>query len=104
MNDIERGMMKYQPYQSLTAQSLYLVKMRYEKNKTPRPHISSDRAEEINEILINYDEEEVEARYWEDGYMYSLKGVIRLISATFKYLIIGEKTISFRDLIELTRM
>ena len=103
MNE-ERGMMKYMPYQSLTAQAAFLAKMRYEKNKTPRPLISSDRAEEINEVLVNYDEEEVEARYWEDGYMFNIRGIIARISATFKFLIIGEKEIPFKNLIELTRI
>ena len=103
MNE-DRGMMKYMPYQSLSAQAGYLAKMRYEKNKQPRPHISSDRAEEINEILVHYDEEEVEARYWEDGYLFVIRGVITMVSALFHYLIIGEKTISFRNLIELNRI
>ena len=55
----DRGMVKWMPYQSLVEQTSFLARMRYEKNKKPRPHISSDRAREINEILVTYEGEEV---------------------------------------------
>ena len=72
----DRGMVKWMPYKSLVEQTSFLARMRYEKNKKPRPHISSDRAREINEILVTYEGEEVAARYYHDGYLYDLTGRI----------------------------
>ena len=104
MNQDSRGMVKWLPYQSLTPQASILAEMRYEKNKRPRPHIASDRAEEINEILVHYASEEVKAQYWEDGYLKDLLGVIKKIDATFRYLILNGKRIDFVNLIDLQRV
>ena len=100
MNE-DRGMMKYAPYKSLIEQSTVLARMRYEKGKRPRPLISSDRAREINDILIGYDGEDVDCEYYEDGYRHHILGVIFEISALFHYLVIGEKKIEFRNILNL---
>ena len=59
----ERGMLKWAPYKSLEQQADYLARMEYERNKIPCPQISSDKAEEINEIVSNYHNETVVAKY-----------------------------------------
>lgn len=100
----ERGMMKYQPYQSLTEQSAILARMRYEKGKTEKPLISAERAEEINEILIHYEQEPVEAEYFEDGYRHRVKGTISRIDPMWKYLVVEGKRISFPMLLNLERI
>ncbi|MBQ9457433.1 MAG: YolD-like family protein [Bacilli bacterium] len=101
MNDSDRGMMKYAPYKSLVEQSTILAKMRYEKGKRPRPLISADRAREINDVLVGYGGEEVEAEYYEDGYRHRIEGVIETISSTLRFLIIEGKQIAFGDLLTL---
>ena len=103
MNDQDRGMMKWLPYQSLTEQATILARMRYEKNKIPRPHISSDRAKEINEILVSYHGEPLLAKYYEDGYLHRLQGIITRIDALAKFLLFGDKRIEFKNLIDLQR-
>lgn len=100
MNE-DRGMMKWAPYRSLIEQAPILARMRYEKGKRPRPHISSDRAREINDILTAYSGEEVDAEYYEDGYRHQIHGIISEISALYRYLVIEEKRISFVDLLNL---
>lgn len=99
----DRGMVKWMPYQSLVEQSSFLARMRYEKNKKPRPHISSDRAREINEILVTYEGEEVAACYYHDGYLYDLTGRISKIDALYHRLWINGILIPFPDLIDLRR-
>lgn len=102
MNE-DRGMMKWASYRSLVDQATYLEKMRYEKNKVPKPKIASERAEEINEILSHYAGEDVIVTYWNDGYLYEIKGSIGFIDAIFKFLRIGGRTISFREMVGLER-
>ena len=75
----QRGMVKWAPYKSLIEQAPILARMRYEKNKKPRPWISQDRAAEINEVLVAYHQEEVDANYYEDGYLYDIRGIIDVI-------------------------
>ena len=100
----DRGMMKWMPYKSLTEQSVVLSRLLYEKRKTPRPQISSDRAEEINEILVGYHHEPVRAKYWEDGYLHYLEGIISCIDALTKSLCIAGKKILFPNLIDLIQI
>ena len=50
----ERGMKKWAPYKSLNEQDKYLKKVSDNNKKISKPQISSDEAEEINEILVNY--------------------------------------------------
>lgn len=100
----ERGMVKYQPYQSLVDQASILSRMRYEKNKRPKPHLSSDMAEEINEILIHYAREEVRARYYEDGYVYPLVGTISRIDVVNKTMTMEGRRIPFSRLVGLERI
>ena len=99
----DRGIVKWMPYKSLVEQSTILAKMLYEKHKSPRPQISCDRAEEINEILVHYNKEEVRAKYWEDGYLYYLDGTISKIDVLNHCLDIDGKRISFPNLIDLVR-
>ncbi len=99
----DRGMMKWMPYQSLVEQGTFLRRMRYEKNKVERPRISSERANDINDILTTYGGEEVKARYYEDGYLFDLSGHIDKIDAVWHYLSINGKKIQFVNLINLER-
>ena len=50
----ERGMKKWAPYKSLNEQEDYLNKLHKKQEKVERPRISSDEADNINEILVNY--------------------------------------------------
>ena len=97
----DRGMMKYAPYQSLIEQSASLRKLRYNKNKKEKPAISNERAEEINSVLTNYDNENVIIRFYEDGYLYYIEGKIEKIEPMYRYLLIREKKIEFKNLIEI---
>lgn len=100
----ERGMVKYQPYQSLVDQASILSRVRYEKNKKPKPRISSDMAEEINEILTHYAREEVRALYYEDGYVYPLIGKISRIDVFERSMTMEGKRIPFSRLVGLERL
>ena len=63
----DRGMKKWAPYKSLIEQEKYLNKAKQNSEKETRPQISSDEAELINEILVNYHGEELEILYWRNG-------------------------------------
>ena len=104
MRGSDRGMVKYQPYKSLVEQSAILARMRYEKNKQSKPWISSDRAEEINEILVHYAREEARLEYWEDGYRYALFGSMDRIDVTRRVIAMKGKSIAFSQLVNLERV
>lgn len=97
----DRGMKKWAPFSSLIEQSTCLEKMKYEKNKIDKPLISSDRAEKINQILVNYAGQEVEIKYYYDGYIYTIITTIKRIDKEYKKLVLPSGTLSFKDIIDL---
>jgi hypothetical protein len=100
---LDRGMVKWAPYQSLVEQATSLAFMRRQKAKVAKPQLSNEAAEEINEILVDYCDEEVTAKYWRDGFFYEATGPISRIDTVFRYLVIGETKIELRSLVALTR-
>jgi hypothetical protein len=103
MNGSERGMVKWSPYQSLVEQATSLAKMRHRKNKVDKPIISNEQANEINEILTNYNHEAIIAKYWEDGCIYYLEGTVEKIDPFERRILIGGKRISFASLVQISR-
>lgn len=97
----DRGMLKWAPYKSLDQQADFLARMDYERNKRPCPQMSSDKAEEINDLLANYKGEKIVARYWHDGYIYAIHGYLEEVSTIYGYLRIGGEEIYFRQLTDL---
>ena len=101
----ERGMKKWAPYKSLIEQEKYLKKASDDNNKPVRPTISSDEAEEINEILVNYAGEELVITYWRNEKINSVSSIIKKIDPVNKKIVLPDrKTILFSELINLERI
>lgn len=94
-------MKKWAPFASLIEQSTYLEKMHYEKNKGEKPHMSSERAEQINKILTNYHGEEVIISYFYDGYVYSINKKIKRIDKNNKKLYFNDGFIPFSEIVNI---
>ena len=101
----ERGMKKWAPYKSLTEQENYLNKLHKKQNKVERPQMSSDEAETINEILVNYHGEELLITYWRNEQINTISTTIKKIDPVNKKIILPErKTILFNELIKIARV
>lgn len=101
MNDNDRGMKKYMPYKSLNEQSSFLQRMRYEKGKKEKPPMFEEKAEAINEILVNYHGQRLLVRYHRDGYIHEEKGSLELLSGHDKMLCINGNDILFKELVDV---
>ena len=97
----ERGMVKYAPYQSLTAQAEALARMREEKHYIEKPLISYDKAEEINRTLTEYDGEEITLVYWKAGRIERICGQIRKIDPIFHAIYIDDLRLSLPSIIDI---
>ena len=101
----ERGMKKWAPYKSLVEQEKYLKKAKQNNNVQVRPQISSDEAENINEILVNYHGEELLISYWRNGTINTVSSVLMKIDPENKKIVLPERrTIYFKELISLERV
>ena len=101
----ERGMKKWAPYKSLPEQEKYLKRIKEEQEKVTRPVISSDEAEEINEILVNYSGEEILITYWRNEKINTMSSIFKKIDVDNKKIVLPDrKTIYFHELIKLERL
>ena len=101
----ERGMKKWAPYKSLIEQEKYLKKASQKNEKQERPQISSDEAESINEILVNYHGEELEITYWRNEKINTVSSILVKIDPENKKIVLPERrTIYFKELISLARV
>ena len=98
-------MKKWAPYKSLIEQEKYLKKAHQDNEVIARPVISSDEAEEINEILVNYHGEELEVSYWRNDKINTISTILVKIDPVNKKIVLPErKTINFNELISLKRI
>ena len=101
----ERGMKKLAPYKSLNEQDKYLKKVSDDNKKISKPQISSDEAEEINEILVNYQGEELIITYFRSDKINIINAVIKRIDPLNKKIVLFDrKTISFNEIVKLERV
>ena len=101
----ERGMKKWAPCKSLIEQEKYLKKASQKNEKQERPQISSDEAENINEILVNYNGEELEITYWRNEKINTISSILVKIDPVNKKIVLPErKTIYFKELISIERI
>ena len=98
----ERGMKKWAPYKSLNEQENHLNKLHKNNEKVEKPRISSDAAEEINEILVNYRGEELLITFYRNEKIQSITSTIKKIDVENKKIVlIDRKTIYFAELVGL---
>ena len=101
----ERGMKKWAPYKSLNEQEHYLNKLHKDNEKVEKPKISSDVAEEINKILVNYHGEELVITFYKNERIQCINSIIKKIDAENKKIVLPDrKTIYFVELIGLERI
>ena len=98
----ERGMKKWAPYKSLIEQESYLNKLHDNNQKVEKPHISSDEAELINEILVNYQGEALLITYWRGGKINTISAILKKIDPLNKKIVLQDRrTIYFSEIIKL---
>ena len=89
----DRGMKKWAPYKSLIEHDPALAKMKDDKDKIEKPKISSEVAEEINEILTNYHGEELIVSFYRDGRIVTRQINIKRIDEVERKLILSDKKV-----------
>ena len=98
----DRGMKKWAPYKSLSEQEEYLQKTRYSKVKIEKPIISNEAAEEINNILVNYEGQPLLVKYFRNGKIYEEEIVIKSIEPIEKKLVlVSRRIIKLNEIFEL---
>lgn len=95
----ERGMKKWNAYKSLPEHDPAIRGTMDQRYKVPRPVISSEEAEIINEILTNYHGELLEVEYYRNEELHNLTDTIKKIDTySRKITFTGGTKISLNEL------
>ena len=98
----DRGMKKWAPYKSLVEQTPSLEGTYEDNRKIERPKISQDVAEEINEILVNYHNQDLKIRFFQRGRVYETISSFKKIDVMNKKIVTSDDvTIACVDLLDL---
>lgn len=98
----DRGMKKWNAYKSLPEHTPAVRGAINNHYKVPRPTISNEEAELINEILVEYHGEEVVITYYRNNELFEIETVIVKIDKEMRRLILPEKDkILFSEIVGL---
>ncbi|MCQ2796987.1 MAG: YolD-like family protein [Bacilli bacterium] len=99
----DRGMKKWAPYKSLIEQDDFMKNMRVQKKRIQKPKVCEEKAQEINDLLVNYDGQVIVMEYFVDGFIEKIEGIIRYISNEFKCLYIDCTRYEFKNIVGLKK-
>ena len=98
-----RGIKAWAPYKSLKEQWETLDDVHEQEEKVEKPTISSEEAEEINELLTNYHGQQIVVEYYRNGKILKEECSIKKIDSFEKKLyLVNRKVIYFKELVSLT--
>ena len=101
----DRGMKKWNAYKSLPEHDPAIRGAMDERYKVPRPTISSEEAELINEILVTYHGEEVSLEYYHNGEINKYTGTLKKIDEFNRKIITSDnQKIPLHELVGLKRV
>lgn len=101
-NKERRG--KWQPFDALEGYQRSLRQVEYERKKIPKPVLSEDALEELNDLIIYAleSQKEVVVDYYQDGYRHFCEGFIKDINPIEGRIKIDNKVIKLNYLLKIT--
>ena len=100
---IDRGIIKWRPFDSCYSSQSIIKDIRNEKNKLTRPFLSDDQLETIEEEIINIFNLQITARieYFYDGFIKTEVGKIEKINKEQKKICLNHKFIYFKQILKI---
>lgn len=96
---------QFMPFSALTGLEEALKLKEKEMRKVSRPEISEEKAEMINAEFLNLDPgDRVIIRYFKDGEIFNIGGIIENIDMTFRRINIGGIIIKTDDIVDISRV
>ena len=98
----DRGMKKWAPFSSLIEQATCLEQMKYERNKIPKPILTTDQMEKIEYVLQNYQKGQViKIKFYNDGYLYEIETTIKKIDVENRCLVLEKGKLRFDKIVDI---
>ena len=99
----DRGMIKWQPFDSVVSSKSVVKSLIKEKSKIEKPILSEEEMMEIEEKIIEayYLQENVTVQIFKDGFLTTLTGKIKKIDHISKIVYLNSTRIFFRQIIHI---
>ena len=103
MNKFDRGMIKWQPFNSIFSSKDIINSILTEKNKTEKPILSSDEINSIEKEIIDafYCQNDITIHYYTNGIIKSVNSKIKKIDHTTKMIYLNNMKIYFSQILSI---
>jgi len=103
MNNFDRGMIKWMPFNSVVPSSQMINEILKEKSKIKMPNLSSDQKELIEQKIIRafYESEKIKLIYYYQGKLFSLEGNIKKIDSIYHKIHFNNKVLLFDQIVKI---
>ena len=104
MNNTDRGIIKWQPFNSIVEEEKLIKKVIQEKNKIQKPYLSPEQILENENKIIEafYEQLWIEIYYFENGFIKKTKSQINQLDAVFKKIYLrNQKILLFFQIIRI---
>lgn len=93
MSYIDRGIIKWQPFDGLAGFSEILARIKYNQGKIPKPVLLDDKIDEINHALEDAlsNNKPIQIKHYEDGYIYPYEGYIAKVDVIKQLIVLTNK-------------
>lgn len=101
---LDRGIIKWQPFDSVTPSKKMVDKLLNEKLKIKKPVLSEEQLEDIQNKLFEAYNNEIKTtiEYYKNGYILKEIGKIKILYPNMSKIIINNKTIYFNQIVKIT--
>lgn len=103
MNDFDRGIIKWQPFESVTSTKSMIREINKEKSKIKHPLLSEEQINEIeqNLLLAFYEQNEIEIFYYKTGSIIKVKSNIKKIDSIHHKIYLKNITLLFEQIVRI---
>ena len=87
----DRGMIKWQPFQSVVPTNLIVKSLLEEKKKVTKPVLSDDQLDNLDILLAEYfyNQSKIQIKYFQNNKVKEIQGIITNINADLKIVTIS---------------
>ena len=100
-NDLDRGMIKWAPFNSVVSSKKMVNEILKEKNKVIMPMLSDEQKNilEKNLVIAFYENEKISLKYYYSGNIYTFSDYIKKIDFTYHKIYFNNKTLLFEQIV-----
>lgn len=103
MHNFDRGMIKWQPFNSVISSKQMINEILKEKSKITMPNLSEEQKKIIEQkiIIAFYEKEKLTLEYYSQGKLHKLTESIKKIDSTYRKIYFNDKVLLFDQIVKI---